>query len=324
MEVSTVSTASVTGLRSVEFAVTDLDRSLRFYEDVWQLEPVERETNAVFLRGSGDEHHIVILRKADTPGLLSASFSAPDRLIVDTLFERVSRCGGAPFAAPRALDLPGDGYGFSFLDLEARRFAISSDVRRHTVSRTAENRPSKLSHLVLNVPSIEPVTRFFADVLGFRLRDQTARMHFLGCNPDHHSVALAHAAGISVNHVAFEVPDLDSLMRGSARVKRAGTPLEWGIGRHGPGNNIFAYFCDPDELVIEYTAAVEQVDDRTYRCGGPSDWKPPIPGNPDYCGFTVRALLTGNDAARPPRAFRAVISSMSAIEPRGSHLDFSI
>jgi catechol 2,3-dioxygenase len=112
-------------------------------------------------------------------------------------------------------------------------------------------------------------------------------MNFLGCNPDHHSVALARADGVSINHVAFEVPDLDSLMRGSARVRRAGTPLEWGIGRHGPGNNIFAYFCDPDELVIEYTTAVNQVDDRTYKRGGPSDWTPPIPGNPDYWGFAA-------------------------------------
>ena len=69
--------------------------------------------------------------------------------------------------------------------------------------------------------------------------------------------------------------------------RRAGTPLEWGIGRHGPGNNIFAYFCDPDELVIEYTTAVYQVDDRTYHRGGPGDWTPPIAGNPDYWGFAA-------------------------------------
>jgi catechol 2,3-dioxygenase len=287
MEVSRASNDSVTGLRSVEFAVTDLDRSLRFYEDVWQLEAVAREADAIFLRGSGAEHHIVILRKAQTPGLLSASFSAPDRPAVDTLFENVTRTGAVPAGPPRLLDIPGDGYGFSFADLEGRRFSISSDVRRHAVSSSTENRPSKLSHLVLNVRSIEPVTQFFTDVLGFRLRDRTARMNFLGCNPDHHSVALARADGISVNHVAFEVPDLDSLMRGSARIRRAGTPLEWGIGRHGPGNNIFAYFCDPDELVIEYTTAVHQVDDRVYPRRDPSDWTPPIPGNPDYWGFAA-------------------------------------
>jgi catechol 2,3-dioxygenase len=252
MDVTTVPNASVTGLRYVEFAVTDLDRSLRFYEDVWQLEAVERQANAIFLRGSGDEHHIVIVRKAESPGLLSASFSAPDRLAVDELFDRVSRSGVATVRPPHPLEMPGDGYGFSFTDLEGRSFVISADVRRHAGATSSENRPSKLSHLVLNVRAMEPVTEFFSDVLGFRVRDQTARMNFLGCNPDHHSVALARADGVSINHVAFEVPDLDSLMRGSARVRRAGTPLEWGIGRHGPGNNIFA-----------------------------------IPGNPDYWGFAA-------------------------------------
>jgi catechol 2,3-dioxygenase len=287
MDVLPESIASVTGLRYVEFAVTDLDRSRRFYEDVWQLEALERRANAVFLRGSGDEHHIVILRKAEFPGMLSASFAAADSAAVDHLYEHVCRAGMACAMSPRALEMPGDGYGFAFADPEGRRFVISADVRRHAPSASTENRPTKLSHLVLNVRAMEPVTRFFADVLGFRVRDRTARMHFLGCNPDHHSVALAHADGVSMNHVAFEVPDLDSLMRGSARVRRAGTPLEWGIGRHGPGNNIFAYFCDPDELVIEYTTAVNQVDDRTYRRGGPSDWAPPVAGNPDYWGFAA-------------------------------------
>jgi catechol 2,3-dioxygenase len=287
MDVSSTSNVSVTALRSVEFAVTDLDRSRRFYEDVWQLEAVAREANDMFLRGSGDEHHIVVLRKAESPELLSASFAAPDRLTVDRLYENVCRAGGVPPRPPHALEMPGDGYGFAFADPEGRCFVISADVRRHAHCTSPENRPTKLSHLVLNVRAMEPVTQFFADVLGFRLRDRTARMHFLGCNPDHHSVALARAEGTSVNHVAFEVPDLDSLMRGSARVRRAGTPLEWGIGRHGPGNNIFAYFCDPDELVIEYTTAVHQVDDRSYRGGGPSDWTPPVPGNPDYWGFAA-------------------------------------
>jgi catechol 2,3-dioxygenase len=112
-------------------------------------------------------------------------------------------------------------------------------------------------------------------------------MDFLGCNPDHHTVAITRAGNVSLNHTAFEVPDLDSLMRGSARIRRAGHALEWGIGRHGPGSNVFAYFCDPSELAIEYTTGIQQVDDRTYRPGGPADWHPPIAGNPDYWGFAA-------------------------------------
>ena len=35
----------------------------------------------------------------------------------------------------------------------------------------------------------------------------------------------------------------------------------WGVGRHGPGNNVFSYFVEPNGFVTEYTTEVEQVDD---------------------------------------------------------------
>lgn len=280
-----MSQATVTGLRSVEFGVADLERSIKFYEDVWALSLVQRDGEAVYFRASGPEHHVVVLRPRAVPGLVRANFAAPDRAAVDALFERVSKAGGKPVAQPRAIDEPGGGYGFAFNDAEGREFRVLADVEAHRDGSRAENRPYKLSHLVVNGVETDRSSGFFADALGFRLRDQTARMDFLGCNADHHSVAITRAGNVSLNHVAFEVADVDSLMRGSARVRRAGTAIEWGVGRHGPGNNVFAYFLDPSELAIEYTAEIEQVDDATYKVRKPEDWKPPIPGNPDYWGF---------------------------------------
>jgi catechol 2,3-dioxygenase len=199
----------------------------------------------------------------------------------------VTRAGGRTLGAPAPLDTPGNGYGFAFVDPEGRTFEIASDVDRHADATPVENRPNKMSHLVLNATDTDASVAFFREALGFRLRDETARMIFLGCNADHHSVAITRMGSTSLNHIAFEVPDLNSLMRGTARVRRAGTELEWGIGRHGPGSNIFAYFCDPNELAIEYTTQIDQVDDATHRPGGPADWKPPIAGNPDYWGFAA-------------------------------------
>ena len=281
------SPAAVTAFRSVEFGVLDLDRSARFYEDVWHLTPVARAGGAAYFRASGDDHHTVVLREHPEPALLRAAFAAPDRATVDALYEQVARAGGRGLGVPAPLDAPGNGYGFAFVDPEGRTFAVTSDIDAHRDATPADNRPNKMSHLVLNAADTDAAVRFFREALGFRLRDQTARMDFLGCNADHHSVAITRMGNMSLNHVAFEVPDLDSLMRGTARVRRAGCELEWGIGRHGPGSNIFAYFCDPNDLVIEYTTQIDQVDDATHRAGTPADWKPPIPGNPDYWGFAA-------------------------------------
>jgi catechol 2,3-dioxygenase-like lactoylglutathione lyase family enzyme len=280
-----VSKASINGLRGVEFGVADMERSIAFYENVWALSLVQRDGDAAYFRASGPEHHVVVLRPRTVPGLLRANFAAPDRAAVDELFEQISKAGGKPVAQPGAVDEPGGGYGFTFDDAEGRELRVLCGVEQHKDAALAANRPYKLSHLVINANDTDGSSAFFRNAMGFRLRDQTARMDFLGCNSDHHSVAITRSGNVSLNHVAFEVPDIDSLMRGSARVRRNGTAIEWGVGRHGPGNNVFAYFLDPNELAIEYTAEIQQVDDATYRAGKPEDWKPPIAGNPDYWGF---------------------------------------
>jgi catechol 2,3-dioxygenase len=95
---------------------------------------------------------------------------------------------------------------------------------------------------------------------------------------------LARGERATLNHIAFEMPDLDSVMRGAGRMKDLGYPIEWGVGRHGPGNNVFAYFAGPDELPIEYTAEVLQVDD-DYLARGTDFWKFP-PGRSDQWGIT--------------------------------------
>jgi catechol 2,3-dioxygenase len=280
------SRAAVTALRSVEFGVRDVDAAARFYEDVWGLIPVARDATSAYLRASGAEQYAVAVHKRDENGLLNATFAAADRASVDALHEQINQNGGRTNEAPGALDLPGGGYGFTFTEPEGRTLRIAADVAKHGDPKNTPDRPQKVSHLVLNAADADRVMRFFIEALGFRKRDETARMGFLGCNSDHHSVAITRVGSPTLNHVAFEVPDFDSLMRGSGRVRRSGHELEWGIGRHGPGHNIFAYFIDPDEHIVEYTANIEQVDD-SYVPHGPDYWKPPIPGNPDYWGFAA-------------------------------------
>jgi catechol 2,3-dioxygenase len=84
-------------------------------------------------------------------------------------------------------------------------------------------------------------------------------------------------------------------MYASGRLRREGFDIQWGVGRHGPGNNVFAYFIEPAEIAVEYTAEVEQIDDATYRTGTPSDWNRGT-DNPDRWGL----------AAPPSERFRSI------------------
>jgi hypothetical protein len=109
-------------------------------------------------------------------------------------------------------------------------------------------------------------------------------MEFLRCSSDHHSLAIFHNTGPSLNHIAYEVPNIDGLMHGSGRLKKNGFDIEWGVGRHGPGNNIFSYFIEPNGFVTEYTTEVEQIDEATHIPQDPVFWDK-LPNKPDRWGL---------------------------------------
>src|SRR5262249_2922557 len=63
---------------------------------------------------------------------------------------------------------------------------------------------------------------------------------------------------------------IDEVMTGAGALIRAGIPPIWGPGRHGAGDNVFAYFLDPDRFVVEYTCEIAQViDEQAWR---PKRW----------------------------------------------------
>ena len=123
----------------------------------------------------------------------------------------------------------------------------------------------------------EAMLAFYRDVLGFRMSDTTDFMDFLRCCEDHHSIAVARSEGACLNHMAYELPNMDGLMRGTGRMKKSGFEMGWGVGRHGPGDNVFAYFVEPNGFVTEYTTGMEQVKDDKYEWHGADYWATAFP-----------------------------------------------
>lgn len=273
----------ICGLRSIEYGVTDVAKAARFYENCWYLAPVAEQGGARYFRATGPEHHIVVLHERPAAGVECVNYATQDKAVVDAMHARLEGLGANVLAAPAPLSTPGGGYGFTFRDPDGHKHRIISDVTAHGDATRADDRPFKLSHVVFNSERVDDQTDYFRDVMGFKVSDRTERMHFMRCSADHHSIALAKMGGPSLNHTAFEVPDFDALMRGAGRMKGKGFTVDWGVGRHGPGNNIFTYFREPDGLVVEYTAEVDQVDD-SYQEGGPADWASRVNG-PDRWGF---------------------------------------
>ncbi|MEX6505884.1 VOC family protein [Jiella sp. M17.18] len=272
----------VATLRSVEISTPDLEASLAFYTDVWQLDVAARVDDKVFLAATGADFHVLELKAGDAPELRKVTFRTRSREDLAALEARAAAAGCTILRPLGPADAPSGGERFVMREPQGSCLEfVFGDVTK--AAGEAPNRPVRLAHVNINSSAIEDLSDFYQETLGFRLTDRSKMMAFLRCNSDHHAVVLAEAPVNGLNHIAFLMPDLESVMRGSGRVKDAGTPIGWGVGRHGPGDNVFAYFVDPTGVVVEYTAEVLQVDD-DYKVKGPSEWTWP-PGRTDHWGI---------------------------------------
>jgi catechol-2,3-dioxygenase len=273
----------VTALRSVDLETPDIDRSEHFYMSVWGLDLVTRHDGVTYLRASGIDHHVVALRQGDRPALKAVTFrihsdaefdviAAASQQHEATLLNGPIQNSGPDGGTAMAIRAPGGG---------VLRFVHGDN--RHAACLQSANRPTRLAHVNLNATDVDGAAAFYQRALGFRLTDRTKAMAFVRCNDDHHTIVIADAPVNGLNHVAFLMPNLEAVMRGSGRMIDAGFPIAWGVGRHGPGDNVFAYFIDPVGIVIEYTAEVLQVDD-SYVVRGPSEWVW-APGRTDHWGI---------------------------------------
>lgn len=277
----------IEALRSVALTVPDLAAAETFYTHVWRLAVAERRPGVLYLRGSGADHHLLALhQRPGTPQILQVTLRARSAAALDSVAAATTGAGGVVEHAPAAATDPAGGQAVLLRDAHGRRYeVVHGDARRTPDAPPPPDMPQRLAHAVLNSHDVPVAQAFMEAGLGFVLADRTRIMAFMNCDSDHHTLAIGDTDNDALNHVAFVMPTLDAVMRGGGRMRDAGHGIEWGPGRHGPGDNAFNYFIDPFGIVIEYTAEVEQIDE-TYRAGGPTDWTWP-PGRVDQWGIST-------------------------------------
>lgn len=287
-----------TGIRRVALGVRELDAAVDFYTSTWGLDPVSRTPDLVHLAAAGSEEPFVLrLRRSDIDRLDLVTLAAQDRTAVDQVMARVEAAGCRVVGRPGPVDAPGGGYGGRFLDPEGRVYEAVADAapRQARRLRPTESVPVGLSHVVLNTPDVADMQAFLVNVLGLRVSDYLEdKMVFLRCRELHHTVALARAPHVNVNHVAFEVLGVDEFMRATGRLLRAGHRLVWGPGRHGPGDNTFAYFSDPNRFIAEFTTGLEVIADE-------STWEPRV-----FRSLPEESDVWGTSNPRPAAPFIGV------------------
>ncbi|MEO6092554.1 MAG: VOC family protein [Novosphingobium sp.] len=267
-------------LRSIELVVPGAGEAVDFLTEIWGMAAAEVRNGTHYLRGASGFPYLVAIEEGPDEYVRSVTFVCA----VEELDALAQRIATSPLAAsPTHSDDPGGGYGLivELPEGPVLRFLAGTI---EVAPREGRDLPVKLTHVVINAVDAEASATVAEDVLGFKVSDRTKAMVFVRCNDAHHSTAFARAGFSSLNHIAFEMEDMEAVFRGVGRLRDHGLAPAWGPGRHGPGANVFAYFVAPFGPVVEFSTAVEKIDD-DYKVGAPEDWTWPA-GRIDHWGLS--------------------------------------
>jgi len=254
-------------LGHVNITCTDLDLATAYYTGVMGMEVTARTNDSVYLKCWDEEdHHSLRLRYAPRVGMDSMSFKVHHEDDLADLENRVSRYGFPVERVSRGEEL-GQGESIRFSTPSGHLMELVADVEKVGTSRPRnladsmlENdgrrvrdviAPPRMDHMLINAEEVGESTRFFMDVLGFRITEQLldGNGHQLGTwlerSHSPHDLAIVHGPNGGLHHFAFWLDDWEDVRESADILAYNGIQLDVGPTRHGITRGSTIYFFDP-------------------------------------------------------------------------------
>jgi catechol-2,3-dioxygenase len=245
----------------------DPGRLASFYQDVVGLSP-HPATAASSRLGWASGHHVLELVEGPA-GFDHFGLEVRDAETLDRLASRL-----ASARVPAAAEHPPGEHPpvLACADPDGNRIELHGRIDRSGEETTGTGRrPVRLHHLTFGSGSLPEMAEFYCDVLGFQVSDtMEGEFTWLRCNPEHHTVAVVEAARGRLDHFAYELAGWADFKTWCDDLADLDVPIAWGPGRHGPGNNLFVMFDDPDGTHVELSAEMERFEPGSER--QPREW----------------------------------------------------
>jgi len=289
----------------------DLDEAEEFLTNFGMVRS-ERTDDTLYMRGTDPAPYIHVTHKGDAKfiGLAFRAASEAD-------LEKVTKVEGA--SGIEDLDGPGGGKrvrltepnGFQIeivwgmADLEeipVPRFGINTAAARDsrlgelTRIQRGPSHVKRLGHAVIMTPDVDGGTKWFRETLGLVPSDEVyagekdniiATFNRVDGGEkfvDHHTFLCIKGEVPGLNHMAFEVHDIDDVFMGNAHLKKLGKyDHVWGLGRHVLGSQVYDYWQDPWGRVHEHWTDSDRLNNKnpptliSAEEGLDSQWGEPVP-----------------------------------------------
>ena len=241
----------------------------------------ERTNDALYMRGTDTDQFIHVTHKGD-PCFVGFAYNASS----EEDLERVSKIEGAsevesmnePGGGKRVRLTEPNGYQIEVVYGQAEHDAIPVKFQKLNMGPESNNRTGELmrihtgpsrvkriGHGVMGTTNLKETVAWFRTTLGFIGSDDVyagEKDNLMGsfsrCDQgdtyvDHHVFFCIQAGRAGLNHLSYEVANIDDVFTGHEHMKSIGKYEHmWGLGRHVLGSQVFDYWADPWGRVHEH------------------------------------------------------------------------
>jgi catechol 2,3-dioxygenase-like lactoylglutathione lyase family enzyme len=186
-------------------------------------------------------------------------WNLPSQADVDNLRGRLHTAGLHTTASPSPFF---NEQAFSVQDPDGHTLVVGHDP---SPRNRQQGLPARLQHFAFGTTNIQPMLDFYEKLVGMRISDNvyaddgSLRSSFLRAGNEHHILAIFVAGQNSYDHHCYEAIEWNLIRDWADFLSNQDILLDWGPGRHGPGNNLFFMIRDPDTNWLEISAELELV-----------------------------------------------------------------
>jgi len=250
-------------LHHVAFESSDPARLAKFYADNMNMQ-MTRISDTEF-RCEGPLRRFVAVKGTDKK-LAYAGLACRNAAVVEAMRARAEG-NGVEILANVSPYFGKDAFAVRDYDGHLICFGVAEE-KTVSYQPTVEGIHAPTQHLTFATQNLPGFKEFYVDKLGFFLSDRVVHANgdlatvFTTTNHEHHTIACFKSDRTGVDHHSYEAGTFENIKKFCDRFAANGVLLTWGPGRHGPGNNLFVFYTDPDGNWIEISGELETIYDR--------------------------------------------------------------